>query len=208
MKPKTRDALDLGPDVIRYLLPHRRPFVFVDRITHFSREPEAALWAQKYISSNEDVFNGHFPGWHIWPGVCTQEGLGQCINLLMLLDGLCGGCAGLGVQADEFLELLRNLERGSRLHPGHAAEKNRFLFELLASAGNIVGMSAATEMKFLKPVFGGSRLDYYIRQTHRLDNIARFHVEASVDDALVAKGVMSSTVGITAPGMVRPDGGV
>ena len=78
MKPP-RDAqpLRLGPDVISQIIPHRRPLVMVDAVVAYRHAPAPTLWARRQISANEDIFTGHFPGYHLWPGVYTIEGLGQ-----------------------------------------------------------------------------------------------------------------------------------
>ena len=62
---------------IERLIPHRRPLIMVDRVRGFELGERPTLWASRNISSNEPVFDGHFPGLHLWPGIYTQEGLGQ-----------------------------------------------------------------------------------------------------------------------------------
>ncbi|WP_026375678.1 3-hydroxyacyl-ACP dehydratase FabZ [Aestuariibacter salexigens] len=62
------------------LLPHRYPFLLVDRVTEF--EPGKSIKAYKNITINEPCFNGHFPGKPIFPGVLILEGLAQAAGLL------------------------------------------------------------------------------------------------------------------------------
>ena len=66
--------LSLGPEIIKWLMPHRRPFLMVDRITSFSTEPISSLRTVKYISANEHFFQGHFPGMALMPGAMLFEG--------------------------------------------------------------------------------------------------------------------------------------
>ena len=80
-----KTTLELGPDVVQRLIPHRRPLLMVDRIEVFEDGDQPTLFASRYISSNEPVFDGHFPGLHLWPGVYTIEGLLQASNLLHIL---------------------------------------------------------------------------------------------------------------------------
>ncbi|WP_265757103.1 3-hydroxyacyl-ACP dehydratase FabZ [Avibacterium sp. 21-586] len=65
---------------IMTLLPHRYPFLLVDRVTDF--EEGKWLKAIKNISVNEPCFTGHFPGEPILPGVLILEALAQSMGLL------------------------------------------------------------------------------------------------------------------------------
>jgi len=67
--------LPLDHEAIKKLLPHRYPFLLVDRITEF-KEGEY-LKGYKNVSGNEEFFNGHFPGKAIMPGVLITEALAQ-----------------------------------------------------------------------------------------------------------------------------------
>src|SRR5262249_30324140 len=82
---KTKHNLSLGPDTIQRLPPHGRPFLMVDTVEGYERAPHPTLLAARHVSANEPVFEGHFPGLHLWPGVYTIEGLGQSANLLLVI---------------------------------------------------------------------------------------------------------------------------
>jgi 3-hydroxyacyl-[acyl-carrier-protein] dehydratase len=60
---------------IKEILPHRYPLLLVDRV--ISVEAHKSVEAYKNVTINEDVFNGHFPGHPIYPGVYIIEGLAQ-----------------------------------------------------------------------------------------------------------------------------------
>jgi 3-hydroxyacyl-[acyl-carrier-protein] dehydratase len=62
------------------LLPHRYPFLLVDRVT--AVKPGASLSAIKNVTVNEPFFQGHFPGQPIMPGVLILEAMAQATGLL------------------------------------------------------------------------------------------------------------------------------
>jgi 3-hydroxyacyl-[acyl-carrier-protein] dehydratase len=66
-------------DIPAYL-PHRYPFLLVDRVV--SIEPGRSIVAYKNISHNEPMFQGHFPGEPIFPGVMIIEAMAQAAGLL------------------------------------------------------------------------------------------------------------------------------
>ena len=66
-------------DVIKHL-PHRYPFLFVDKIV--SVDLGKKIHAQKNVAINEDFFNGHFPNKPVMPGVLIIEALAQAAGIL------------------------------------------------------------------------------------------------------------------------------
>lgn len=69
---------------IQKLLPHRYPFVLVDRVVEV--ELNKRIRAYKNVTQNEPFFNGHFPGRPIMPGVLVVEALAQAGGLLTQLS--------------------------------------------------------------------------------------------------------------------------
>ncbi|TVQ98514.1 MAG: 3-hydroxyacyl-[acyl-carrier-protein] dehydratase FabZ [Desulfovibrionales bacterium] len=69
---------------IMELLPHRYPFLLVDRVLEF--EPLVSIRAIKNVSFNEPFFQGHFPGYPLMPGVLIIEALAQTAGLLLLMS--------------------------------------------------------------------------------------------------------------------------
>jgi 3-hydroxyacyl-[acyl-carrier-protein] dehydratase len=65
---------------IQKILPHRYPFLLVDRITEL--EPSKMIIGYKNVSISEPVFQGHFPDHPIYPGVMIIEGMAQAGGVL------------------------------------------------------------------------------------------------------------------------------
>lgn len=69
---------------IQKLIPHRYPFLLLDRITSF--EPMQSLTAIKNVSMNEPQFQGHFPDLPVMPGVLIIEAMAQACGTLAILS--------------------------------------------------------------------------------------------------------------------------
>jgi 3-hydroxyacyl-[acyl-carrier-protein] dehydratase len=67
-------------DEIRSYLPHRYPFLLVDRVVELI--PGVSIVAYKNLSINEAFFDGHFPGKPIFPGVLLLEAMAQAAGIL------------------------------------------------------------------------------------------------------------------------------
>ena len=65
---------------IQNYLPHRYPFLLIDKILNFKKHD--CLKAQKNVSNNEPFFQGHFPGHPVFPGVLILEAMAQATALL------------------------------------------------------------------------------------------------------------------------------
>lgn len=89
----SEDAIKMPVDVacILHLLPHRYPFLLVDRVVEL--EPHQRIRALKNVTFNEPFFQGHFPGRPVMPGVLVIEAMAQAGGLLTQLSQAkdCGG---------------------------------------------------------------------------------------------------------------------
>lgn len=79
---KTPITMDIAK--IRSLLPHRYPFLLVDRVVECV--PGDHITAYKNVSANEPFFQGHFPEAPVMPGVLILEAMAQTGGLLALCD--------------------------------------------------------------------------------------------------------------------------
>ena len=84
MSTEAKPAVILDVEGIQKLLPHRPPFLLVDRVIAF--EKDTSLTAIKGVTMNEPFFTGHFPGHPVMPGVLILEALAQAAALLACLS--------------------------------------------------------------------------------------------------------------------------
>ena len=73
-------SLDVGD--IKRLLPHREPFLFIDRLTDIRPNESAVAW--KAVALNEPFFKGHFPSYAVMPGVLIVEAMAQAAGALVM----------------------------------------------------------------------------------------------------------------------------
>ena len=78
--------VNVSTEEITELLPHREPFIFVDRVTEL--EAGKRILAERELRADEPFFKGHFPGRPIMPGVLITEALAQTSGLLLALTAL------------------------------------------------------------------------------------------------------------------------
>jgi len=80
-------------EIERYL-PHRYPFLLIDRVISMVTEPEKKLTGIKNVTRNEHFFEGHFPGNPVMPGVLIIEAMAQAAGMLANLDAELHGKTG------------------------------------------------------------------------------------------------------------------
>jgi UDP-3-O-[3-hydroxymyristoyl] N-acetylglucosamine deacetylase/3-hydroxyacyl-[acyl-carrier-protein] dehydratase len=94
--PSGEGVLDVNE--VMQILPHRYPFLLVDRIVGF--EGESKCTGVKNVTINEPYFEGHFPGHPIMPGVLQLEAMAQVASILLLRAPENAGKIGYFMSAD------------------------------------------------------------------------------------------------------------
>ena len=105
--------MELNSNQIAEILPHRFPFALVDRITDYA----PGEWAKgiKCVSANEPFFQGHFPQYHVMPGVLIIEALAQVGAVAVLSMPEHKGKIG-------FLGAIKNARFRRQVTPGDVLE--------------------------------------------------------------------------------------
>jgi 3-hydroxymyristoyl/3-hydroxydecanoyl-(acyl carrier protein) dehydratase len=101
--------IDAGPDVVKRILPHREPFLFVDRIVEFDAEHRTML-AERRVDPDDPVFVGHFPGAPVYPACLQIEAAGQSALLLWSYAENHGEPSDFGLR-------VARIEQAIYLHP-------------------------------------------------------------------------------------------
>lgn len=110
MTSATVTTLDINE--IKALIPHRYPFLLVDRVT--SVEPGQKATGYKNMTANEQFFEGHFPFKPIMPGVLMVEALAQLACITLLMKDEYKGSLGVFTGIDGF-KFRAMVEPGDRL---------------------------------------------------------------------------------------------
>ena len=79
------DTEPVDVERILELLPHRYPFLLVDRVIEYTLDAPARIRALKNVTINEPFFQGHFPGHPVMPGVLIIEAMAQTAGVLAQL---------------------------------------------------------------------------------------------------------------------------
>ncbi len=113
------------------LLPHRYPFLLIDRVVEFERTKR--LVAIKNVTINEPFFQGHFPGYPIMPGVLVIEAMAQAGAVLMMSEI---------ADREKKLAVFTGIERAKFRRPVTPGDQLRIEVEVLSLKSRVGRMEA------------------------------------------------------------------
>ena len=119
---------DIDIQEILRRLPHRPPFLFVDRAEDY--QPSQSLVGIKCVTMNEPFFVGHFPGAPVMPGVLIVEALAQTGGLLM--------SKSWDVAADNKIILFMSVDNCRFRNPVRPGDVLRLHVEVMRARGDVV----------------------------------------------------------------------
>jgi 3-hydroxyacyl-[acyl-carrier-protein] dehydratase len=139
MTTETPIALPLEAADIMRILPHRYPFLLIDRVVEL--EPGQRAVAIKQVTANEPHFTGHFPGRPIMPGVLMVEALAQTAGVAVLALDEHRGKLGLFAGIDD-CRFKRMVLPGDTLRLEVIVEKLRGMFGRVRATATVDGETA------------------------------------------------------------------
>ena len=120
--------VNMDVNEIMELLPHRYPFLFVDKVTYL--EPEKKIIAVKNVTMNEPFFQGHFPGAPVMPGVLIIEAMAQTGGILLLKS------SGKKVDQDKLVYFM-SIDKAKFRNPVVPGDQLRFEVTVLRAGSKI-----------------------------------------------------------------------
>lgn len=166
-------------ELIKTYLPHREPFLLLHRVK--TLEVWQTCEAEYDIAADHEVFQGHFPGHPIYPGVLIIESLAQCAGLL--LQASQAGYVNPGRDPVGMAKLAMLDEKIA-----HQQEKD----EVSSPPSGYGLLSSIDKARFIKPVLPGVTLRCVVQIVRRKPPFYFSNAEAFVEDELVAKARMSA----------------
>lgn len=151
-------AAETSLDIRRVLdtLPHRAPFVMIDRVIEFRGEDE--LVAVKNVSINEPWFQGHFPGNPVFPGVLQLEAMAQAAGILMLRRGSSEGRVAFFMSADK-VKFRKPVRPGDQLTVTAKLTKTRGISLAVASCECVVDGQAVSSAELMFTIVDAAEAD-------------------------------------------------
>jgi len=156
---------------IMHAIPHRYPFLLVDRVVDLVKD-ESCIGI-KNVTINENFFQGHFPTMPVMPGVLIIECMAQTAAVLVV----------------------------ETLGPDSAGKLVYFMTAVLVvetlgpdSAGKLVYFMTIDNAKFRKPVVPGDQMRVHVKKERQRGNIWKFSAEAKVDGKVVAEATYAAMI--------------
>ena len=153
MTDKNDAGLSLDVEQIKQLLPHRAPFLFVERLTDIV--PNESAVGHKAVSFNEPHFQGHFPDFAVMPGVLIVEAMAQTAGALVVYS--------LGVPSPSRRVYFMTIDKARFRRPVRPGDMLRLQVKALRHRGPVwrfagqafVGTELCAEAEFSAMIFDG-----------------------------------------------------
>jgi 3-hydroxyacyl-[acyl-carrier-protein] dehydratase len=147
-------AEELDVEQIKKLLPHRAPFLFVERLSEIVPGESATGW--KAVSINEPHFQGHFPDYAVMPGVLIVEAMAQTAGALVVHS--------LGFARDKRIVYFMTIEKARFRKPVTPGDMLRMPVKALRRRGPVwrfeghafVGETLCAEAEFSAMIHDGA----------------------------------------------------
>jgi 3-hydroxyacyl-[acyl-carrier-protein] dehydratase len=121
---------------IKKILPHRYPFLLVDRVT--ASDGTKTIQGYKNVTGNEDFFQGHFPGNPVMPGVLQIEALAQ-LGAALLMQRFVGQRVFAYFAGIEKARFKRTVVPGDRLDHDVVVTRDRGKFAVIEGKASVDG---------------------------------------------------------------------
>lgn len=125
----------IGINEIQEILPHRYPFLLIDRIIEM--EANKRIVGIKNVTINEPFFQGHFPGHPIMPGVLLLEAMAQTGGVLALRSA-----AEVGIDIKNKVIYFMTIDKAKFRKPVVPGDQVRFELDQIKDRGNIKSYKA------------------------------------------------------------------
>jgi 3-hydroxyacyl-[acyl-carrier-protein] dehydratase len=125
----------IGIEAIQEILPHRYPFLLIDRIVEM--EANKRIVGFKNVTINESFFQGHFPGHPIMPGVLLLEAMAQTGGVLAMLSA-----SEAGIDIKSKVIYFMTIDKAKFRKPVVPGDQVRFELELVKVRANVRGFAA------------------------------------------------------------------
>lgn len=124
---------------IKKILPHRYPFLLVDRVT--ASDGAKTIQGYKNVTGNEDFFQGHFPGNPVMPGVLVIEALAQ-LGAALLMQRFAGQQVYAYFAGIEKARFKKQVVPGDRLDLDVLVTRDRGKFAVIEGRASVDGQLA------------------------------------------------------------------
>lgn len=177
-------------NVIRHFLPHRYPFVMVERVHSFTGGDAPALDASFVVSADTYIFKISQES-TTWPSAFVIEGLGQSCALLSIVWALQKQCISKGMAPEGVFELLHQFEESPDLINNDVSSESPLGDVLPGIPYN--NLLASVNLDILNEAYIGDTIHYKVTRSHSLNDMSRFAVHARVEERDLVQGFLVGT---------------